>query len=213
MTADPEEIRREIESTRLELSADVDALTEKVSPSRVVERRVQGARHAVGSVKERVMGTASDGTSNAGDAVGSAASSVAGGASSMASATADTVAAAPDAMRRQTRGNPLAAGVIAFGAGWLLASLMPATEPEQRIAEQAKGVAQEHAGPVKEQLTEAAQEMKDNLRGPAQEAVQSVRSTTSDATSTVTDEAKSAADDLSDRAQEAQHSVRDQGSA
>ena len=35
---DPEVIRRDIEATRADLSRDVDALTEKVSPARVVER-------------------------------------------------------------------------------------------------------------------------------------------------------------------------------
>ena len=39
----PDEIRAEIEATREALSADVDNLTEKVSPARVVERKVEGA--------------------------------------------------------------------------------------------------------------------------------------------------------------------------
>ena len=36
---DPDQIRREIERTRQNLSSDVEALTEKVNPSRVVERK------------------------------------------------------------------------------------------------------------------------------------------------------------------------------
>ena len=36
----PEEIRREIERTQANLSQDVDALTERVTPSKIVERRV-----------------------------------------------------------------------------------------------------------------------------------------------------------------------------
>ena len=43
---DPEVIRRDIEATRADLSRDVDALTEKVSPARVVERRVDRAKSA-----------------------------------------------------------------------------------------------------------------------------------------------------------------------
>ena len=48
--SDPDQIRREIERTQANLSTDVDALTEKVSPGRIVERRVN-----------RVRGTATDG--------------------------------------------------------------------------------------------------------------------------------------------------------
>ena len=41
MTSDPDEIRSNFEQTQHNLSADVDALTEKVSPPRIMERRVQ----------------------------------------------------------------------------------------------------------------------------------------------------------------------------
>ena len=39
-SSDPEVIRRQIEETRRNLSYDVDALNEKVNPTRVVDRRV-----------------------------------------------------------------------------------------------------------------------------------------------------------------------------
>jgi len=44
---DPDRIRREIEHTQANLSTDVNALTEKVTPSRIVARRVDRAK-AVG---------------------------------------------------------------------------------------------------------------------------------------------------------------------
>jgi hypothetical protein len=47
----------------------------------------------------------------------------------------------------QTQGNPLAAGLIAFGVGWLAASLIPASRPEQQAAAKAK----EHASVVTHQ--------------------------------------------------------------
>jgi hypothetical protein len=49
-------------------------------------------------------------------------------------------------------GNPLAAGLIAFGAGWLVSSLLPATRREQELADQAKQVAQEKVQPVAQQV-------------------------------------------------------------
>ncbi|MCG5472184.1 DUF3618 domain-containing protein [Micromonospora sp. LAH09] len=45
MSSDPDRIWREIETTRTELSNDVDALTEKVNPRRAA-RQVQGEAHA-----------------------------------------------------------------------------------------------------------------------------------------------------------------------
>ena len=48
---DPDQIRRDIDRTQAHLSSDVDALTEKVTPSRIVERRVgrpRGRRPAQG---------------------------------------------------------------------------------------------------------------------------------------------------------------------
>jgi hypothetical protein len=47
----PDQIRDEIEQTQRELSADVDALTAKVSPQRIVHDRFQRARTAMGSMK------------------------------------------------------------------------------------------------------------------------------------------------------------------
>ena len=54
---DPEQIRQEIERTQAALSQDVDALTEKVTPGKIVERRVDKARDAATRLKEKVMGS------------------------------------------------------------------------------------------------------------------------------------------------------------
>jgi hypothetical protein len=166
-TSNPEDIRRDIEATREELRRDVDALTEKVSPGRVVERRVDRAKDAVSNVKEKVMGSSSDhdgydggfdrgsdsgsnghGLAGAGDKVSSAASSV-----------ADTASSAPQQARARTRGNPLAAGLIAFGAGWLVSSLLPATDKEEQAAEAVKAKASEHSDALKKPFVEAGSEL------------------------------------------------------
>jgi len=224
---DPEQLRREIERTQAALSQDVDALTEKVTPGKIVERRVDRARDAATRLKEKVMGsdpysghssgggvrqaashaadrvsgTASSATASVQDAASSAASSV----QDAAATAADAVQQAPQAIRRQTRGNPLAAGLIAFGAGWLVSSLLPATRREQELADQAKQVAQEKVAPVAQQV---AGEVRENLREPAQQAVDSVKATAQDAKDTVADEGRLAAQDVSGRAQEAAGTVR-----
>lgn len=128
----PDQIRDEIEQTQRELSADVDALTAKVSPQRIVHDKFQRARTAMGSMKERVSGTAAqksttaDGTaapdaSTATDTVSSAKGTVTA-ATSSAAKTAGTVTAAA---RRGIQANPVAAVLIAFGVGWLIAVLLP----------------------------------------------------------------------------------------
>jgi Protein of unknown function (DUF3618) len=230
-SSDPEQIRRDIERTQAALSQDVDALAEKVTPGKIVERRVDRARDAATRLKEKVMGsdpygnqhgaggyvgdvrsaasTATDrvsGTaSSAASSVQDAASSAAGTVQDAASSAAGAVQEAPAAIRRQTRGNPLAAGLIAFGAGWLVSSLLPASRREQELADQAKQVAQEKVQPAAQQV---AAEVRENLREPAQQAVESVRSTAQDAKDTVTDEGRTAAQDVQGRAQDAAGNVR-----
>jgi len=210
MTSDPDQIRGNIEVTQQHLSADVDALTEKVSPPRIVERRVQRTRSAMTSFKDRIMGDTAERTSNLSDTVGSSASSAKDSVAGAASSAADAAGSAPDLARQRTRGNPLAAGLIAFGAGWLAASLLPATEPEQQVASQVKDVATEKGRPVAQQLQQAGQDAAQDLRESAQQRAESVKETAADAASTVRDEAQSQASDVTDHAQEARGRVTDQ---
>ena len=219
MSTDPDQIRSEIDQTQRELSADVDALTEKISPQRIVERRVRRTRSAMTNMKDRIMGSTSDAyqtagsaASGVGDSVGARASAARDTVAGTASSAVDTVRSAPDTARRSTQGNPLAAGLIAFGAGWLLSALLPASEPEQRVASQVKDFAAEQGRPVAEQLGQAGQQAAQELKESAQQRAEAVRETAADAASTVTGEAQSAASDVTDQAQQAGGQVRDQGS-
>jgi hypothetical protein len=232
MTSDPDQIRSSIEQTQQNLSADVDALTDKISPPRMVQRRVQRSRAAMTNMKDKIMGSTSERTSGLGGAASSSASSardavtgtassardaVAGTASSArdavtgtASSVADVAGSAPDLARQQARGNPLAAGLIAFGAGWLLSSLLPASEPEQQVASQVKDLVTEKGRPVAQQLGQAGKEAAQELRESAQDRAQSVKETAADAASTVRDEAQSQTADVTDHAQQARSRVSDQ---
>lgn len=201
----PDEIRAEIEQTRAELSTDMDMLAEKVSPARVVERRVDATKQAVVDLKEKVMGKASDVTSTAGDK----GSGVSDGVSSAASSAGQAFSQAPQQVKQKAQGNPMAAGVIAFGVGWLASSLFPATQTEQRLAETLKEKAKPLAEPVKSELSSVASELKDNLQQPVQEAVSSVKDTATDAASTVKDTAASSTQDVKDHAQGAASTVQD----
>ena len=84
-SSDPEQIRRDIERTQAALSQDVDALAEKVTPGKIVERRVDRARDAATRLKEKVMGSTHEYGNHAAGGVHSATSSVQDAASSAAS--------------------------------------------------------------------------------------------------------------------------------
>ncbi len=227
-SSDPDVIRRQIEDTRRELSYDVDALNEKVNPARVVDRRMTAAKGRMTRMKERVMGSAQDTTartqgmaSNAAGSVQGTASNVAGGVQGAASSAADsvqqaastavdTVQQAPDTIVRQTQGNPLAAGLIAFGVGWLVSSLLPATEKERQLAQQAETAVRENKDALLQPAKQVAQEIGEELRPAAQQAVDEVRSTAQDAAQTVKEEGQSAAQDVQGQAQQSRDTVQSQ---
>src|SRR3712207_1406509 len=190
-SSDPDVIRRQIEETRSNLSYDVDALNEKVNPTRVVDRRVGKAKSTVTGLKDKVFGAAHSGGQHA----QGTASNAAGTVQDAASTAMGAVQQAPDTIQRQTQGNPLAAGLIAFGVGWLVSSLLPTSEKEKQLAAQAESAVKEHSQPLVEQAKSVAQEIGDNLKPAAQDAVQSVKETAQEGVKTVKSEGQSAASD------------------
>ncbi|SOC46529.1 Protein of unknown function [Blastococcus aggregatus] len=214
-SSDPDVIRRQIEDTRRELSYDVDALNEKVNPARVVDRRVTAAKGRVTGLKDKVMGTAHDTTQSAHGMASNAAGSVHGAAGTVqdaASTAAGAIQGAPDAAIRQTQGNPLAAGLIAFGVGWLVSSLLPATQREQQLAQQAETAVRDNKDALLAPAKQAAQEIGEQLKPAAQDAVESVKSTAQDAAATVKEEGQSAAADVQGQAQQSKTTVQSQTS-
>jgi hypothetical protein len=198
----PEQIQRDIEGTRRALSSDVDRLSEKVSPGRVVGRRVDRIKSGTSAMREKIMGSAPDPRhlkSGAGDvagsakhAVGNAASTVGDAASTVgdaASSMGQTVAGAPQAVKQQTQGNPLGAGLVAFGVGLIVSSLIPATEREKQLAAQAQDKAM---GP----LQDTARDMAGELQGSAQQSAEQVRETAAQAATQTMEQARSAAEDV-----------------
>jgi len=174
MAEAPDHIRDDIELTRARLAQDVDRLADKTSPGRVAQRGWQNTKAKVRGVTERVMGTAHDGggtvKAKASDAVDSVKDTASGAVDSVRDATGDVAEharQAPAAVRRQTQGNPVAAGLIAFGAGLLAASLLPATELEKRAGRQVRDHAEDLVEPVREPLTQAARDLGDRAKDAA----------------------------------------------
>lgn len=110
------------------------------------------AYQTAGSTASGVGESVSARASAARDTVAGTASSARETVAGTASSAVGTVRSAPETVRRRAEGNPLAAGLIACGAGWLLSSLLPASEPEQRVASQVKDFAAEQGRPVAGQL-------------------------------------------------------------
>ena len=179
-----QELRQDIERIRDDLDTTLDALGERVSPRRIARRRTAAVRTRVTRVRGAVMGSAPQSGSAAAGRARDVAGSAKEGAQQVAGRAAEQVREAPEAIQQQTQGNPLAAGLVAFGAGLLLATAFPPTEAEQRAA----GALQERVEPIK-----AGREMKDHLQESARESAQQVKETATDAAQEVKQQAQSSA--------------------
>jgi gas vesicle protein len=203
-TNDPDQLRAEIEATRANLSRDVNALGEAVTPGNIARRQADKAKGAMFGVKDKVMGTAESHAS----AVGHRASGVTSGIGGSASNVGGSISNAGHAATSQAQGNPLAAGVIALGAGWLLGSVLPATSKERQAASKVK----DQAAPLLEQAQDvakdAAKEAAENLKEPAMQAADSVKGTAQEAVETVKGEGQAAAQGVKASAQDSQENVQ-----
>ncbi|MFF5022390.1 DUF3618 domain-containing protein [Micrococcus luteus] len=224
----PDEIRADIERTRRELGQDVDALAEKVSPTKAVSRQTNRIKDGFIHAKENIMGSpeqhrhepslgdrahgvVDDARASASDAAGRAQDRL-GDAGDRVSEWADdaqhaqhALHQAPAQLRGRTAGNPLAAGLIAFGAGLLLSSLIPASRVEQRAAEGLK----EQAAPLVDEAKQAAQQLREDLEPAAREAAASVKESATEAASHLKEKGTDTAQDLKTESQDAARQVKD----
>jgi ElaB/YqjD/DUF883 family membrane-anchored ribosome-binding protein len=200
MGESPEELRRDIEEVRGDLGTTLDQIGDRVSPKQMVRRRTQRIGQGFRNLRDAVMGGAQSVTQTTASGASTATDSV----QQTIGQVADQAKQAPDMVQRQAQGNPLAAGLIAFGAGLLIASLFPASEPEQ----QAAATLQDAAQPFKDKAVEAGQELKSNLQAAAQDAVQQVKGTAQDAAHDVRQQAQSAAE-VGQHAKDAAQDVKD----
>ncbi|HEY6665601.1 MAG TPA: hypothetical protein VI036_10800, partial [Propionibacteriaceae bacterium] len=101
-----------------------------------------------------------------------------------------------------------AAGLVAFGLGMLVSSLIPSSEKERQAVSQL----QDNLEPVKQKATEVAQDVGEGLKAGAQEAAESVKSTAQEGVENVKQEGQSAAQDVKDQAQDSKDTVQQQSS-
>lgn len=178
-----EELSAEIAETRRELATDVDALQDRVSPSAIMDRRKAAVRGKARRARSRVMGTVHD-----------VRNSTADGASSAGGSVQDAVGTAQE----KYDGAPLAAGLVAFGAGLVLASLIPAAEKEAVAAGKVVDAAKEQAQPMLDEAKAQAQEIARSAGESASEAAQQVKETATDEADRVRSQAQSSAESVRD---------------
>ncbi|HEU4842107.1 MAG TPA: DUF3618 domain-containing protein [Ilumatobacteraceae bacterium] len=182
MGQEPDELRRDIERRRDELGETIDAIGDRVSPGRIIERRRNRMTDGVRQFRDRVMGTVSSGTDTIGDVAGNVRDHV-----------------GPDAVREQTAGSPLGAGLVAFGIGFLVAAAFPATEPEIAVADRATDALE----PAKDAALESVRNVADDVKQGAAVAAQQVKADATDAAGTVVEDAKHQAAAAKEDAQQA----------
>jgi hypothetical protein len=186
MADDQDQLRHDIDRRREAIGRTVNQIENRVHPGHVMGRRQDRVRRRLTDWKDTVFGN--DEPDYPGAWYGYKSddeSSLADHGRNQVHAVADTAREMPRRARRQAQGNPVAAGVIALGAGWLVGSLLPESRQERRLARR-----------VEPELAGALSTARDEAKGVAQE---------------MQDTARDAAEQVEDRGREAAQRVKDHG--
>ena len=175
MGQDTQELRSEIERRRGDIGETLDAIGDRLSPGRMITRRRNRVANRLHTMRDRVMGTVTEGKEMLSDSAGAVSGTVRGAMEDVREA------ASPDAVRQQVdqqvNGRPLAAGVTAFGLGFLVAAAFPSTRAEAKAAQ---SIARQ-AEPITKELAEAGREIVDDVQDEASRASQELKDTAADA--------------------------------
>jgi Protein of unknown function (DUF3618) len=185
-----DELRQDIDQKREDIGYTVDQIQNRVSPGRITARGRYRIRRRWIDVKDRILGN--DETEYPWEKpvqrVSNRVGEVTDRASEMMSDVRESVAETPRMVRRQTQGNPVAAGFIAFGGGLLVGTLLPETQAERdaarRLEPSMAGIAQE-AGEIGKDVAE-------DVKTTAVEAIDELKDSAAVAAEGVKDEAKEA---------------------
>lgn len=109
----------------------------------------------------------------------------------------EAVSEVPELVRRKTTGNPLAAGLIAFGGGLLIASVFGPTSAERKAARGAQPVVEEAMREAKdtgremaEGMKESAQQAAEDVKDEARQAGERIREGATEAARAATEKAR-----------------------
>jgi len=182
-------LKQQAGEQRAQMGDTLEAIGDRLSPERIIERRKAAVGQRFRRVKDTVMGSPGyqeQMPQKMRERTGEM----------MHSAT-EAVRSAPSTLADQARGNPIAVGFVAFGAGMLLATVMPKSETESRLMQEAQpqmqgamselkdagrelaGGMQEHAREAGEQIKEAGSEAASNVKGQAQSSTEAMKGSVS----------------------------------
>jgi hypothetical protein len=178
MATRTDELTAQIQTTRGRMDRTLDDIGDRAGPGRLTDR----LKGAVSNTRDTVMGVAGDTGESA----------------------ADSAADATGAVKVQSKGNPLAAGLVAFGTGLLAGSVLPESRTENKVAREVQSKAQaplreqvqQSASAVTDQVGERVGEAKDHVAEEGRQAKDGVASDVSDRTDAVKGHAQGAADDV-----------------
>ncbi|WP_168220721.1 DUF3618 domain-containing protein [Streptomyces sp. RFCAC02] len=184
MSNSADHIRSEIEATRARLSDDLDRLADHVGPRGMARRGGQRLRTTAYGLRDRASGAAGSMSGTAQRAGGhgrEAAQDTAHQMRDRAGRAGSTARETPGMAAERTRGNPLAAGLIAFGAGLVAAALLPPSQTEQDAASRLSDRAGDYAGPVRDAARESARHLRNDATATGMRAARDMQRTASDA--------------------------------
>ena len=196
---DPELLRREIAATRSDMDRTLAELEDRVSPTRIKERQTAKVRSRWDGVKTSVMGSVDD-LQERGEGMGNQMQSTLHDAQ-------EGMMHAPEQLESATRGNPLAAGLVAFGVGALAGSMMPVSGAERKVADELRDQFEE---PLEQQLHRSGDEMRTELQEHAQEAMEETKQSVQEGAEHVRDDARTSGEQVQDQARDAAETVRSQ---
>ncbi|MDP9072380.1 MAG: DUF3618 domain-containing protein [Actinomycetota bacterium] len=220
---------------KAEVADKVEDVRDKVSPARAVRRRGQRVRQGLRVAKESVVGGGDGAASEDAGLEGPTPATSAGRNPARARPPLDTESevptpagsdagrvparlretgsdvasrarAAPEAALGRAQGNPLAAGLVAFGAGFAVAQLLAPSEPERK----AVGLAKERIEPLKQRAVETGRAVAGELQPVAQAGVERVKDRAATAAQQLKEQAQGAAQDVKGQAQSSAQEVTGQ---
>lgn len=183
MAASPDQLTQDIATTRQRMGGTLDQVQDRVDPRSAWQRRQPAMRSKVAGLKDTVMGTADD----------------------MAGRVGDGAAGVTDRLSHGTQGNPLAAGLVAFGAGLLAGSIMPSSRVERRVVSDLQERVEE---PLTQALSDSGEEIRNRVGEEAHQVVDHTREVAADAGHEVVGSASESAQHIRDEAATAAHDVR-----
>ncbi len=195
------EIRSEIARSRRELSGAVNAFEERlherkediadrVSPPRVWHRKTAGVRR-----RWDEMGTSISQMTNGGTTARR---------ETLMAGNGSKVRGQAQELSGRTERNPMAAGLVALGAGFLAAALLPPTQREREAAQRLR----REMEPLTRQASAVGREMVNELQPVAEGSVEQLKERATDAVEQVKQETQGSVRQVKDEADEASTNVK-----